>query len=138
MGILLFILQLKIKYFEWSIKKFIKCSGSSVKPNLTCSKVMPKGSFKQRGILSYQKFLTWEHNQNRWSNDSSSFISGLKVNLEKSSLFPLGPYRHNIPHYFDNFAFQFRNETVTYLGISFTHHEDDFFKLNYVPKLSRI
>ncbi|KAJ8017443.1 LINE-1 retrotransposable element ORF2 protein [Holothuria leucospilota] len=30
------------------------------------------------------------------------------------------------------------DEPVNYLGISFTHHQRDFFKLNYVPKLSRI
>lgn len=64
--------------------------------------------------------------------------SGLNVNLDKSSLFPLGPLFSYPPPYFETFDFVISNESVKYLGISFTHHHDDFFQLNYVPKLSRI
>ena len=67
-----------------------------------------------------------------------SEISGLNINLSKSHLYPLGPFYGNTPHYFNAFQFDTSNKPITYLGISFTHHLDDFFELNYMPKLSRI
>ena len=65
-------------------------------------------------------------------------ISGLKVNFTKSFLFPLGPFVSNQPNHQKNFVYPFCTGPITYLGISFTFHHDDFFRLNYVPKLSRI
>ena len=67
-----------------------------------------------------------------------SGISGLNINLTKSHLFPLGPFHENRPGHFSRFSFDFSDGPITYLGISFTHHYDDFFHLNYLPKLSRI
>ena len=64
-------------------------------------------------------------------------VPGLRVNSHKSFLFPLGPFSTNHPNYFDAFDFRIRSY-MKYLGISFTHHEEDFFRLNYAPKLSRI
>ena len=67
-----------------------------------------------------------------------SNISGLKVNFDQSSLFPLGPFVYDTPPHLRNLLYSISNGPLTYLGISFTHHHEDFFKLNYVPKLSRI
>lgn len=39
---------------------------------------------------------------------------------------------------FQSCYFFISHDPVRYIGISFTHHHDDFFKLNYVPKLSQI
>lgn len=44
----------------------------------------------------------------------------------------------NYPGYFNEFNFRITHGPVNYLGINFTHHAEDFFKLNYLPKLSRI
>ena len=65
-------------------------------------------------------------------------ISGLKINYSKSHIFGLGPFASEVPHYFGRLGFSICIDTITYLGISFTHHHDDFFSLNYLPKLSRI
>ena len=65
-------------------------------------------------------------------------ISGLKVNLDKSYIFPLGPYAKNHPRYFSAAHFPVSSDSITYLGISFTNHHEDFFRLNYLPKLSRV
>lgn len=67
-----------------------------------------------------------------------SKVSGLTVNLDKSYLFPLGPLFSNPAEFFHNVQFRISNGPITYLGISFMHHHDDFFELNYLPKLSRI
>ena len=64
--------------------------------------------------------------------------SGLSLNLNKSSLFLLGPLHRNPPRYIRDHRVTVSNGPVTYLGVSFTHRHDDFFELNYVPKLSRI
>ena len=65
-------------------------------------------------------------------------ISGLKVNFDKSFIFSLGPYAKNHPHYFENSLFRLSNDTFTYLGISISNHHEDFFRLNFTPKLSRV
>lgn len=65
-------------------------------------------------------------------------VSGFKVNLDKSCLFPLGPFFSTPPRYFRNLNFVISDELVNYLGTSFTPHQEDFYKLKYVPKLSRI
>ena len=64
--------------------------------------------------------------------------SGLKVNIEKSLIFPISAFRTNCPDYLDSSNFTVTYSPVKYLGIVISHREDDFFKLNYLPKLSRI
>ena len=70
--------------------------------------------------------------------DNFADVSGLKVNVTKSNLFPLGPLYVDPPWYFKDFEFKISDKPITYLGVTFNHHEEDFFKLNYTPKLSRI
>ena len=65
-------------------------------------------------------------------------MSGLKINFAKSHLFGLGPLTSKTPNYFSYLGFSICNDSITYLGITFTHHHDDFFRLNYLPKLSRL
>ena len=67
-----------------------------------------------------------------------SNVSGLKVNFEKSFIFLLGPYVTSTPNRFSNYEYPICKNSFTYLGITFSHHYEDFFQLNYVPKLSRI
>ena len=67
-------------------------------------------------------------------NDFSN-ISGLHINYDKCVLFPVGGHRPGRTH---NNLFQVSFGPIEYLGITFTNHEEDFFKLNYVPKLSRL
>ena len=67
-----------------------------------------------------------------------SQASGLNLNLDKSSLFLLGPLYRNPPGFIRNYRLCVSDGPITYLGVSFTHHHDDFFELNYAPKLSRI
>ena len=67
-----------------------------------------------------------------------SSASGLTVNVEKSHIFPLGPFSYNNPDYFNTFHLNICTDSMSYLGISFTQHDEDFFRLNYKPKLSRI
>ena len=64
--------------------------------------------------------------------------SGLKVNFEKSYLFPLGSLVSNNPLLPNIFNFKWTTGPVTMLGITFTNNRDDLFKLNYTPKLSRL
>ena len=65
-------------------------------------------------------------------------ISGLVINFSKSYIFPLGPYTEEPPNYLTNCIYNISKGPIQYLGISFTHHHDDFFRLNYLPKLSRL
>ena len=65
-------------------------------------------------------------------------ISGLVINYDKSLLFPIGSLRENTFQLLQNSSFVTSNGPIKYLGISFTHRKDDFFKLNYLPKLSRL
>ena len=67
-----------------------------------------------------------------------STASGLVVNVDKSYLFLLGPLASNNPDYLNTLNLNICADSMKYLGISFTHHKDDFFRLNYLPKLSRI
>ena len=64
--------------------------------------------------------------------------SGLKINFEKSHLFLLGPLSKRRPAYLNRFHYDVNAVSIKYLGITFSYHKDDFFRLNYVPKLSRI
>ena len=64
--------------------------------------------------------------------------SGLRVNSDKCFVFPLGYSKNQVPHYFVNSGFTITFGPVRYLGITFTNHAVDFFRLNYLPKLSRL
>ncbi|MGI9312710.1 MAG: reverse transcriptase domain-containing protein [Alphaproteobacteria bacterium] len=65
-------------------------------------------------------------------------ISGLRTNFDKSYIFPIGYYVFNTPIHILNCLFKLSYGPICYLGISFTHHHDDFFRLNFLPKLSRL
>ena len=65
-------------------------------------------------------------------------ISGLFINYDKSVLFPVGAFVDNRPAHYNDCIFSISLGPVKYLGISFTHHKEDFFRLNFVPKLSRL
>lgn len=64
--------------------------------------------------------------------------SGLNVNFEKCHRFAFELFYNSTLNYFSNFPFICTDEPITYLGISFTHHEEDSFRLNYLPEFSRI
>ena len=64
--------------------------------------------------------------------------SGLKVNIEKSSLFPLGSLTRAISGFPHIFGLKWTVGPTTLLGITFTNNRDDLFELNYTPKLSRL
>ncbi|KAJ8039679.1 hypothetical protein HOLleu_13759 [Holothuria leucospilota] len=64
--------------------------------------------------------------------------SGLKINLQKSHLFPLGPFLTNHPTFISYFNLSLHLGPVKFLGITFTHNGDDLYRLNYVTKLSRL
>lgn len=64
--------------------------------------------------------------------------SGLTINLDKCNLFPLGPYIRRQPAFIKNIAITVSLGPVTILGITFTNNGDDLFRLNFLPKLSRL
>lgn len=64
--------------------------------------------------------------------------SGLRVNFEKSNIFPLGPLLNSKPNFLHNYGFSWTVSPVTALGITFDHCKDNLFRLNYPPKLSRL
>lgn len=64
--------------------------------------------------------------------------SGLKVNVEKSSLFPLGRQTQRDPWFRNIFGLNWSNGPVALLGVSFTNNRSDLFSLNFPPKLSRL
>ena len=66
------------------------------------------------------------------------FCSGLKANLSKSHLFPLGSCVNNISYFIDDLDFQVNYGPIRFLGIFITNRKEDFFALNYLPKLSRL
>ena len=64
--------------------------------------------------------------------------SGLKINIDKSKLFPLGKsiqFILNFPHLF---GLEWTIGPVTVLGITFSNNKDQLFIFNYTPKLSRL
>lgn len=65
-------------------------------------------------------------------------VSVLKINLDKSYLFLLGPLSNSNYEYLNQLNFNMHYDSVRYLGIILSHHKEDFFRLNYLPKLSRI
>lgn len=64
--------------------------------------------------------------------------SGLKINLQKSHLFPLGPFVTNHPTFVSYLNLSLNLGPIKFLGITFTHNGDDLYRLNYVTKLSRL
>ena len=66
------------------------------------------------------------------------FSSGLKVNYDKSNLFPLGPLSSKKPRFLRHFDFVWTTGPVTVLGITFDLCPDNLFRLNFPPKLSRL
>lgn len=66
-----------------------------------------------------------------------SSVSGLTINMDKSNVFLLGHLSKNPPHYLNMFSFKVC-DMFKYLGVTFSHHMEDFFQLNYLPKLSRL
>ena len=64
--------------------------------------------------------------------------SGLNINLNKSNLFPLGPFVSHKPPFVNDIDLNYTLGPLDFLGISFTHNGDDLFRLNYVTKLSRL
>lgn len=64
--------------------------------------------------------------------------SGLKINYDKTNIFPLGPLEFNKPLFMDVFKYNWTLGPVTLLGITFDNGRDSLFHLNYTPKLSRL
>lgn len=64
--------------------------------------------------------------------------SGLRVNFGKSYLFPRSSLTEYNCNYRDLFGLNLTSGPVTLLGITFTNNRDDLYKLNYIPKLSRL
>lgn len=48
-------------------------------------------------------------------------FSGLKVNFEKSNIFPLGPLLNSKPNFLHNYGFSWTVSPVVALGITFDH-----------------
>ena len=70
-------------------------------------------------------------------NDFCS-ASGLKINMSKSMLFPLGPAQDNVTDDFIQCGIDITYGPVKALGINFTSQKADLYSLNYLPKLSRL
>ena len=64
--------------------------------------------------------------------------SGLNVNYDKCSIFPLGPSVNAKPRFMDDSPIIWTLGPVTLLGVSFSNNRDDLFTLNFPPKLSRL
>ena len=67
---------------------------------------------------------------------SFSFISGYKLNLGKSELFPLGTTAQSFPLH--TFPFKISTYSFTYLGIQVTSNFNHLFKANFEPCLLRM
>lgn len=67
---------------------------------------------------------------------SFSFISGYKLNLGKSELFPLNATARKYPLH--NFPFKISLHSFTYLGIQVTSKFRNLFKANFTPCVARM
>lgn len=68
--------------------------------------------------------------------NSFSFISGYKLNLGKSVLFPLNATARKYPLH--NFPFKISRHSFTYLGIQVTSKLKNLFKANFTPCLAHM
>lgn len=64
--------------------------------------------------------------------------SRLKVNYDKTNIFPLGPLVLNKPPFLREFNFVWTVDPVTGLGVTFDINRDNIFHHNCTPKLSRL
>lgn len=63
-------------------------------------------------------------------------ISGYKLNLNKSEIFPINPTAEMYP--LENFPFKVAHDSFIYLGVHVTHKFEDLYKANFAPLLTRI
>ena len=63
-------------------------------------------------------------------------ISGYKLNLNKSEIFPINPAAKMYP--LKDFPFKVANYSFVYLGVHVTHKFEDLYKANFAPLLIRI
>ena len=71
------------------------------------------------------------------NNDKFRLFSGLKINLDKSVLLPLGSLKKNPPD-ISALHVKFANGTVRYLGILLSADLTNLFDLNFTPKLQKL
>lgn len=62
----------------------------------------------------------------------------MKINDDKSTLFPLDPYVSRKPAFIKDFAVTLSSGPFTLLGVSYSTNHVDLFALNFPPKLSRL
>ena len=70
--------------------------------------------------------------------DTFSYISGLKVNYDKTEALWIGSLRKNTQTYFLNRLIRWSNSKVKALGISFSPNIPDIAKINYKEKLEKV
>lgn len=63
-------------------------------------------------------------------------ISGYKLNLNKSEIFPINPAAKIYP--LENFPFKVALHSFVYLGVHVTHKFENLYKANFAPLLTRI
>ncbi len=63
-------------------------------------------------------------------------ISGYKLSLNKSEIFPINPAAKMYP--LKNFPFKVAHYSFVYLGVHVTHKFEDLYKANFAPLLTRI
>lgn len=68
--------------------------------------------------------------------NSFGAISGYKLNLNKSELFPLNKTAHEYPLH--SLPFKIAKHSFTYLGVQVTAEFKDLYKANFVPLITRI
>uniref|UniRef100_A0AAY4AXS2 Reverse transcriptase domain-containing protein n=1 Tax=Denticeps clupeoides TaxID=299321 RepID=A0AAY4AXS2_9TELE len=66
----------------------------------------------------------------------SLYISGYKLNLNKSELFPISTAARNYPLY--SLPFKIAHHNFTYLGVCVTSKFEDLLKANFVSLLSKV
>ena len=69
--------------------------------------------------------------------ETFQIYSGLKINLDKSELLPLGLFKDNHPD-LNNDDLHFTANPVRLLGVVFSSDLSNIFELNFVPKLKKL
>lgn len=69
--------------------------------------------------------------------DNFKMYSGLKVNLDKSELLPLGSYKTHPPD-ISKCNMIFSKGAVRYLGVTFSTDLNNIFELNFLPKFQKL